>query len=1539
MPTTSPESRPDPSNEASSPARPARKRWTTHTFRWRVRLLLGIPAAIALVGLLVMRSPLVGWVVSSQLQRLTGCKLEGSSAYIDLDGRLVLRSFDLVLPDIPGDAGKLLSARGAVIELDWSNVLSGDVRPVALRLDRPIFRVSQSLDDGTINMAQVASAVQSMRTGASGGGTAGSTPPPPPPPRIDAIDGMVLLAEHTKGGTMTTLREIPMSGSFMPLEVGRPVYALRFGQSGTASTPGSVAGPASAARGGIIVDGKVDLQTGVTALKLYNVQLDQWRPESVPSAYRDLWSRLDVQGRISSAGLGYDPSAGVNVDIVLDEVSMKVLIPTDEASKSASAATVPSAPAAPAASVASPSSDLALQGVSGTIAFSPAGLKADLTGRIEGQAGLSKVRLTTQGTDRDAALVCEIRGERLPLTREVALLPYMPQRAKDYLRLFGGPTGEIDAQLTVFRGAPVNGQAAPVQVRDGRVVVRNGSAAFHKFPYPFTDMNGEFEFDDSRLRIVEVTGRGPTGATLKASGLIEPLTEESMVEVRLRAENVPTDDVLFSVMPADRRKVLETIFSAKEHQRLLDSGLIRLPGSPGRSDPTATLEPEFPLGGRCNVDVHVLSPQGKDSPWFTTVDVAFDEAGVVPEPFPLPVLVRGLKMHITDEAAEITSGQFIPIAGGTLDVSVKVLFVENGEKVAKPDVRITAKQIPIDRTLMHALPESLRPGAVPPKDPSLREVSAGELLRRLNLSGALDIDARAMASETPPAKGEAPDIDYRVLIDLSQCVLTPSLYGEDPAFSIENLAGEMELTPRSLRMFPLSAELIRKRASESEFVGPPSCAHFALQLEKLLEKSGADAGRMDAAVAITRIELTEPIERLISVFSPQAGIKLGELRERRRPSGRLNSTISLRREAGPTSPTSVAITLDTASNIEVSSLGGRLGVDWPEGVIGVALPGDGPESLQFEGVRARLTLDGKPCGDLTLSGPVTLDSSGGTVTGPADLAVNFGKWSFESPLIGPVLKAFTGERTADRFKALHAAGAFDAALRVRTDGPMEDGFAPAALEAELRPTRLEFDRNGERIVMEQVEGGVTLRTQAGNEPSPVSGRFDDLRVRAAGWTAQADGAWSALAMAPASKDGEQESERPVKLDVRFGISAETLSPDLKALLPSVARDTIAGLDADFRGPLSLTDAIVKLDVAGDSGGASLFRGELAFQNLAFNVGVPIEQCDGRVRMDIESGPSNEPDARGPNVRLDFESSTLRAASVQVRSAQATIASGNVPGVIEASNITAQCHGGRLTARATVTLPTLPRPATPAGAEVKPSRPRYDAQVFLAGVRLAPVLSDFAAAGATDPGPIGPPNPFTEPDPSRGQIDARLTIRGIAGDLASRAGEGAIRISDGDVLRLPVMLPLIQVSNLQLPSKDRLSYMQSLFDIDGATADFKQISLLSNSIAIVGTGTLTWPQLVLNMRFTSKGRTRVPLLSDIFDLLRDEIVSTTVSGKLASPVVRVEPFTGTRQMLDDLFGPGKQSSRENAGAAGEAARKEMQRMNESAGVGTPQGNEP
>ncbi len=1464
-------------------------------------MLLAIPVIIALASAVIMRSPLVGRVVAGRIQKLTGCVLEGTGAtgvYIDLSGNLCIEHFGLRLPGVPGEAGLMLSADTAVVDLDWSGILSGTVVPTTIRLHKPVFRVSQSFEDGELNIAALGDRTKPAVGGAGSPGVAAGLPRSVP--RVDVIDAVIAIGEHSKAtGDMKRLREIRVSGSFMPAEKSRPVYVVRASE---VRRPG---------QGGMLLDGRVDLATGETRLELVDIPLDAWKPESIPSAYRELWRRLNVQGRIASVSIHYDKEGSTRAQMTLDRVSMNALVPAENAS-------TPDA-----------MHDLALKEVSGRIRLSRSGLRANLHGQVEGQEGESEVVLNTIGTDINAAMSCEITAKKISLTKETAVLPYMPARARQYFRLFSGPTGEVDARVVISRGSPKDGVAAPINVSGGRLTLRHGSAAFQRFPYPFEEMAGTFEFDENSIKVVELTGTGPTGATLHATGLITPLTDEAMVDVTVHAERVPVDHYLLDAMPGDRRRVVEGVFSKPEYDRLVADGLVRAPGS----EREGTQAPEFALAGLCTIDVHVHTPEGRDAPWYTTIDVRFPQAGMVPDPFPVPVLAKDVHLHITDDDAKLVSGTFTPISGGTLGLEASVSFVTHGVKQVRPDVRISAADIPVDAFLLHALPSD----DAKAEDGSAKDMSVSELMRRLHPRGDVSCQARIMADpDAASTPGEPPRIAYDIGVDLGRVTCQPAAPGERAAFSIEDLKGTLRVSRSALQVESLTGRLYPMTSTDpqgaSDTMGPTSCADLALGLEKRLEgDTTAERGRMDMTLTVTHANLAESLERLVGTFSPEAGHTLASLREERHPLGRLNTTLHLKRSSGKDARTAIGVTLDHASNVEFDSLGGRVGVEWPEGVVEITLPASGPELLRFDRVRARLSLNGTPCGDASVDGSVSLDPGTGLVAPPAALQTEFKEWSFESALLPALLERLSGPGSAAAYRELKAVGPFDAKLELTSERESQRGPASAVMvRAELWPKRMAFDWEATRIACEEVAGSVSLRTLAGSGSHPVWGKFDHLNAKTANWSVAADGAWYAPPRREGAPPAEDGGEPRIRLAMGVEVEGKKMDAGLLALLPQTAVDALAGLEADFRGPFALRNGAITTTL-GDAPAASAFTGTLEFTDLAFNIGVKVDRCTGRANIRVSDPGPTEVSRTGERAHATFEimpvADTLRLAGIRATSAEATIRSGDVPGEIVIPEFNAQCYGGRVTGHAGV---RLGEPVTGKGER----KATYDAEVVMAGVRLAPVLVDAAASGATDPGPMGPPNPDEEPDSSRGQIDARLTIAGIAGDLQSRRGGGAIRISNGDIIKMPVMLPLIQVSNFQIPRKDRLGYMQSDFSIAGDTALFERVSLLSNSLAIEGEGTLKWPDLTLDMKFNSRSMSRVPLLTAIYEALRNEIVSTTVKGRLSDPVVREEPFTGTRRALDRLLHPGEYARIDGMEPTGPVIPATTERRRTEAGTEAP-----
>jgi hypothetical protein len=66
--------------------------------------------------------------------------------------------------------------------------------------------------------------------------------------------------------------------------------------------------------------------------------------------------------------------------------------------------------------------------------------------------------------------------------------------------------------------------------------------------------------------------------------------------------------------------------------------------------------------------------------------------------------------------------------------------------------------------------------------------------------------------------------------------------------------------------------------------------------------------------------------------------------------------------------------------------------------------------------------------------------------------------------------------------------------------------------------------------------------------------------------------------------------------------------------------------------------------------------------------------------------------------------------------------------------------------------------------------------------------------------------------------------------------------------------------------------------------------------------MQFPGLDLDMTFNSRGTTRLPLLSDIFEVLRNEIATTRITGTIDEPDVQSQPLVGTRRAIDMMFNP-------------------------------------
>lgn len=525
-------------------------------------------------------------------------------------------------------------------------------------------------------------------------------------------------------------------------------------------------------------------------------------------------------------------------------------------------------------------------------------------------------------------------------------------------------------------------------------------------------------------------------------------------------------------------------------------------------------------------------------------------------------------------------------------------------------------------------------------------------------------------------------------------------------------------------------------------------------------------------------------------------------------------------------------------HLAFTAFGGRITLDNPTGSAEITR-----REAVLNAVRSAVAFDGGTVGTLELDGSVALADATAS-----ELRAKLEGCRFESPMVRAIARSFDS-RAADVLDAANASGVFDAGATLRR-------FADRAPEMDswIEPRQLTLTRRAETMRFDQVTGRIAI--------GPQRGRVEQLRASAADWGFTLDGEF-------------QRGSFP-SANLAFTLEGRGLPKDFRAAMPERVDDVLNTIELMIGGGFGLRDGQLLIN---DSalGPAFTFTGEAWLEDAKLNAAVPIEQLTARAGLRVEQRAGESE----PRVEVSMLADRLDVLGLTLTNGRAKLGSGDAAGLYVFPLINASAHGGVISARGRIL--TASSPDVPAS---------YDFQLDFNGVRLAPMLADLANAPEGDA-----ETPLAD---DRGEIDGTLSFAGLAGRPESRRGRGTLRVSGGEVVKLPWILPLIELSNLQPPVGERLGFASAELFLEGDRAVFERIELLSDSLAIVGEGETRLSDSSLDLWFRTKSGTRIPILTDILESVRDELVTTRVTGTLKDPKFGAESLTGTRKMLGSFI---------------------------------------
>jgi hypothetical protein len=1411
---------------ADTPAqtKPKRRR------RWLRRLLV---LALIVAGgyFLVTQSFLTRWLVMSQIGRHAGGQASASSVILSPSGSITIKDARLRAPGVPGDAGTVFSAKRLDADFDWSSLFSGRLNVSRIDLIEPVARISQSIDDGTVNVAALAPPK--------------ATTPPKEVPRVFIRGGTIELGEHVTEPskhavnvpTYTPLKAIAVGGEMVesPAEQGAKVFSFHEVE-GARPVPG-----------GMSVQGRIS-QEGIR-LTFEGLSLSTWTAQSTPSPTRELFNQLNMQGEIPRAVVTYAYSGGWEARIAVSNVAINLPV-TARPDEDDNGNPLPQTEA-------EKNRRLRMEKVNGELAVTNKGVVGELDGLLEELP--YKVQFRIDGTTLDAPFVCTLDARGFKLTQRPQIMKFAPGVARRRLDQFNNPTGIVDAKVTVTRGSPVPDKETPIEV-SGVIDFRDGTAAFERFPYRFFNMTGHVTFDGNSVDLVAIDGVAPSGARIHATGVIAPPTDAAQVDLDIHITNLAIDEQLRQAM-LYRRRILDALCNQARYQELLDKGLIatpaqhaaalaelaRLPAdqsSSARADQLRAVadRPIFELGGRAEVRVQIHRPLGMDTEWDDTETININEGGLIPEPVPYPLLADQVVIIKKDTTATLEGGVYRGLNGGQASISARADFskIDDPNVPFVPDVTIDARDVPADALLINALPDS-------------QQLAGGSLHRALtdlNAAGLMDCTV-SLGMDTPNqprlkvdatlkdllVRPHAPDDPARLM--LTRVNGSATITQNSLALSLNGAMGWIDgvgnLAPTSLRLsMPISARL-------SDLAPEPPPPSEGLKLS-------ATAGQLDLAV---------PIEDLVGIFAPAPAADIGALRAKYQPAGAADAVLTMTQPPGG----EYFIKVDGSSPqaLEVTALAGRLGLPSATGAVTYTAGAANTHGIiSAADIAGPVTFNGEPVGDLLVRGAVTTDSK--NVPGSPGLTVALTNASFESPLTRSALKERGPRSLADLLEKSSVRGLYDLDLTLGAPPPPGSPDLGGTNTGSLRPRSLRMIMNGTPVEFASVSGSIDF--------TGTDGRLHDLRLIASDWSGTVDGSWFS------------SSGGSTALQTTFTLESSGLPDDLVAVFPSDLREVLADLKLTAKGPVEVSDAQLSATFS-DQGDLAAFKsgGRVTLRDARLDVGVTVDNADTTLQYSVTRTTPDVPPAFEIWALLD----SLTVSGVSMSNGRVRVASGAGQEVL-IPLISADCHGGRIAGTATVSAS-------------ENGRRSYVAQLSAGDLRFASVLSDFQT--------VSPHDPTQTPraqlaDESRGRLGMNLALTGFTNDPDSRRGRGTATIGGGRVVDIPLLVPLVRLSNLQLPWSERLDYAFGDFYVDGRQMIFDELSVTSRSVAVYGYGVATLPDMGLNLRFESKNRTRIPLLTSTFDFLRNELATVVVTGTLGNPQMGLAPLASASRAVGRLF---------------------------------------
>jgi len=339
------------------------------------------------------------------------------------------------------------------------------------------------------------------------------------------------------------------------------------------------------------------------------------------------------------------------------------------------------------------------------------------------------------------------------------------------------------------------------------------------------------------------------------------------------------------------------------------------------------------------------------------------------------------------------------------------------------------------------------------------------------------------------------------------------------------------------------------------------------------------------------------------------------------------------------------------------------------------------------------------------------------------------------------------------------------------------------------------------------------------------------------------------------------------------LKADGLPADdqLRAALPLPMRQVLEQLK--YKGQVSID--LKTFRYRGDRPDPDIdLSGTLSATDGSVDVGVPITKMNGGLKFDAAVRHGKLSAFRG-----DLVMEKMSLADRPIKDFRTSVQLPTGSDTLRAADIRGELAGGELAGQMDLTFP-----------DRGPSSYLLDFKVKNADLRE---MAQQVAGKGQD---------------IRGQASASLALQGEWADPSTRRGRGDVTVAGKEMYQIPLLLGLLEVTNLSLPTSNPFSEGTARYLVEGNRITFQQVQMRSKSMVMSGNGWMDFGSKQVRMNFTTENPNlpTLPIIGGLINSARNELLQIQVRGTIQSPKVSAAAMHTFTTTVDEVFsGSGKE----------------------------------